>query len=64
MRNWYFIVIILLFAQVVVFSAPTLYIADNKVMIEGFEYQELLKHTFELKNTGDEPLEILKAKPS
>lgn len=46
------------------FAQPDLHVEEERVVYEDFRFQPVLTHTFEIKNTGTEDLEILRARPT
>ncbi len=63
MKKYLFLPVIFLIS-LSFFAQPRPYVDEATIRYENFKYQPVLIHTFEIKNIGDQNLEILKARPT
>lgn len=60
----YLIILSILFVTAIFYTQPILQTEQDRVVYEDFKYQPVLIHTFEIKNIGDQDLEIFRARPT
>lgn len=60
----YLILTAIILISLSVYAQPKPHVDEATVKYENFKYQPVLIHTFEIKNIGDQNLEILKARPT
>ncbi len=47
-----------------IYAQPKPYVEQEKAVYSNFKYEPVLVHVFEIRNIGDETLEILNARPT